>query len=55
MDEASVTFEVTGIPIDRVDEVTDALGHLGIDLRTAFVSSRTRIVMRDSIGGVERF
>lgn len=52
---ADVTFTVTDIPIDRIDEVTDALGDLGIDLRERFVSSSTRIVMKDSIGAVERF
>lgn len=55
MDSANVTFTVENIPIDRVDEVTDLLGDLGIDIRAKFVSSNTRITMRDSIGGIERF
>lgn len=44
---------VEGIPVDRLDEVTDLLDDIGDEIRTLFPSSSLTIRAEDSLGGAE--
>lgn len=49
------TLTVEDAPVDLHDALMDLLIGAGCDLREVAISSRTRIKVSDSLGGVERF